>query len=265
MKIKHLKKIALIVLFVVYLPFSGIAWGMQGHRIVGQIADTYLTKQAKKEIFKILGTESIAITSNWPDFIRSDSTYSYLNSWHYINLKPGLNESEVKSYLANDTAIDAYTRINWLVAQLKNKTLEQQNKVLYLRLLIHIVGDIHQPLHVGRLDDRGGNTIKVLWFNNPYNLHQVWDERLIDFQQLSYTEYAETINHTTKAQRNEWQTQPVSEWIWQSYQLVEKIYTDVKPDDKLNHLYNFKHIGTVNQQLLKGGVHLASLLNDIFG
>lgn len=263
MTANHIKKVFLAGILL-YLPFSTMAWGMLGHRIVGQIADSYLSPKTKKEILKILGTESIAIASTWPDFIRSDSTYSYLNPWHYINLRPGLDESALKSYLASDTAINAYTRINWLVIQLKNKSLQQENKVLYLKLLIHIVGDIHQPLHTGRLDDLGGNKIKVLWNNNPYNLHQVWDDRLIDYQQLSYTEYAASINHTTKEQRAAWQAEPVSEWIWQSYQLVEKIYADVKPDDKLGAVYNFKNIATVNQQLLKGGVHLAGLLNKIF-
>ena len=92
----------------------------------------------------------------------------------------------------------------------------------------------------------------------------MWDTKLIDFQQLSYTEYATSINYTTKAQRNEWQAEPVSEWIWQSYQHTEKIYAETKPDSNLSYEYNFKFIGVVNQQLLKGGVHLAGLLNEIF-
>ena len=168
----RIKKTILLILFF-YLPFSSMAWGVLGHRIVGQIADTYLTKQTKKEIYKILGNESIAITSNWPDFIKSDPAYDYLDRWHYINLKAGLSESVVKAYLVTDTVTDAYTKINWLTVQLKNKELEQDKRVLYLRLLVHIVGDIHQPLHVGRPDDRGGNSIKILWFNNPFNLHQI--------------------------------------------------------------------------------------------
>ena len=196
----RIKKTTLLILFF-YLPFSSIAWGTLGHRIVGQIADTYLTKQTKKEIYKILGNESIAITSNWPDFIKSDPAYDYLGPWHYINLKAGLSETEVKNYLATDTVTDAYTKINWLTVQLKNKALEQVKKVLYLRLLVHIVGDIHQPLHVGRPDDRGGNGIKVNWFKDPTNLHSVWDSKLVDFQQLSYTEYAAAVNYSTKAQR----------------------------------------------------------------
>jgi hypothetical protein len=243
-----------------------MAWGVLGHRIVGQIADSYLTKHTKKEIYKILGTESIAMASNWPDFIKSDPSYSYLGPWHYINIKGGLGAAEINSFLAGDTATDAYTKINWIVAQLKNKDLPQEQKVLYLRLLIHIVGDVHQPLHVGRPDDKGGNTIKVLWFNNPYNLHQIWDEKLIEFQQLSYTEYTDAINFTSKAQRKEWQNEPLADWFWQSYQIAEKIYGDIKlPEEKLSYQYNFKYIAILNQQLLKGGVHLAGLLNDIFG
>ena len=241
-----------------------MAWGVLGHRIVGQIADTYLTKNTKREIFKILGNESVAIASNWPDFIKSDPAYKYLDIWHYINLKAGLTETDLKNYLATDTVTDAYTKINWLSTELKNKELEQDKKILYLRLLIHIVGDIHQPLHIGRSEDRGGNGVKVNWFKDPSNLHTVWDSKLIDFQQLSYTEYACSINYTTKAQRKEWQAEPIGDWIWQSYQQAEKIYTDTKPDANLSYEYNFKFIGVVNQQLLKGGVHLAGLLNEIF-
>ncbi|MBI3233025.1 MAG: S1/P1 Nuclease, partial [Bacteroidetes bacterium] len=87
-----IKRLAILTLFL-YLPFCSMAWGVLGHRIVGQIADTYLTKTAKKEIFKILGNESVAMASNWPDFIKSDPAYSYLNNWHYINFKGGLSEA----------------------------------------------------------------------------------------------------------------------------------------------------------------------------
>lgn len=257
------RKLAILFLFF-YLPSTSMAWGVLGHRIVGQIADSYLTKHSKKEIFKILGNESVAMASNWPDFIKSDPAYSYLNNWHYINFKSGLTETQMKDYLAVDTLTDAYTKINWLSTQLKNKELEQDKKVMYLRLLIHIVGDIHQPLHIGRYEDLGGNKIRLTWFKDSVNLHQVWDERLIDFQQLSYTEYACAINFTTKEQRMQWQAEPLGDWIWQSYQLAEKIYADTKPNDKLSYLYNFKYLAPLNQQLLKGGVHLAGLLNEIF-
>ena len=161
----------------------------------------------------------------------------------------------MKEYLDNDANIDAYTKLNFLISWLKKKDLNKENKLLYLRMLIHIV----------EADDKGGNDFKVNWFNNPTNLHSVWDSQLIEFQQLSYTEYAAAINHTTAEQRAEWQKAPISQWLFESNQIAEKLYSEIKPGDTLNYKYNFTHIDIVNQQLLKAGVRLAGLLNTIFG
>ncbi|MDB5221468.1 MAG: Nuclease [Chitinophagaceae bacterium] len=258
-----LKRILFIGLFF-YLPFQSNAWGVLGHRIVGQIAESYLTPNAKKEITKILGTETVAMAANWADFIKSDTTMAYLSPWHYADIKGGLSHADVLSYLKNDTATDAYTKLNFLIKELKNKNLSLDKKRMYLRLVIHIVGDIHQPLHVGHPEDEGGNKIRVTWFGTTTNLHSVWDSRLIDFQQLSYTEYTSAVNHTTKAQQLAWQKQPLKEWIYQTYQVAQNVYADIKPDDKLSYVYNYKYIDILNRQLLIGGIHLAALLNEIF-
>ena len=262
---KFLKQLIILCLLFT-IPFAGKAWGVLGHRIVGEIADSYLTRHAKKEIAKILDNESVAMTSNWADFIKSDPTYKYLYNWHFADIPAGMTQQQVLGYFATDTIVDAYTKIKFLTGELKNNrgNLSPELKLLYLRMLIHIVGDIHQPFHVGRPEDKGGNSIKLKWFDDPSNLHQVWDEKLINFQQLSYTEYTKAINFTTKEQRKEWQQQPVAEWFADTYFLTEKIYADTKADQRLDYLYNFKYIGSLNQQLLKGGVHLAGLLNDIF-
>ena len=207
----------------------------------------------------------MAITSTWPDFIKSDSSYKYLDPWHYINLRQGLSRDEIFSYLKSDTATDVYTRINFLVKELKGGKLSPEKKRMYLRLLIHFVGDVHQPMHVGRREDLGGNRVRLSWFNTPTNLHAVWDESLVNFQQLSYTEYARAINHTTAVQRKQWQQQPVSEWIVESYNIAQDLYGEIKtPEPKLGYDYNFRHVQTVNDRLLKGGVRLAGLLNSIF-
>jgi S1/P1 Nuclease len=263
-KYRHLKKLVILGLFL-YTPFCSMAWGLLGHRIVGEIADGYLTKKARKSIADILGNESLAMCSNWADFIRSDSNYNYLASWHYINIPAGLGKNELIARLEADTLTDAYTKINFLAKELKNKLLPQADKVLYLRMLVHLVGDVHQPLHAGRPEDLGGNKIKVLWFNEPYNLHQLWDDVLISFQKLSYTEYAEAINFTSKPQRAALQAEPVSHWFYNSYLAAEKIYSDVKTnEDKLGYQYNFKYKSLLDEQLLKAGIHLAGILNSIF-
>jgi hypothetical protein len=261
---KFFRKIILIcVLF--YIPFSGKAWGVLGHRIVGQIADSYLTKHTKKEIEKILGFESVAMASNWGDLIKSDPNYKYLYNWHFADIEGGMSHEEFDKYFAADTLVDAYTRLNFMINEMKNnKLLSPDQKRLYLRMIIHVVGDIHQPLHVGRTEDKGGNSIKVKWFDENSNLHQVWDEKLVNFQQLSSPEFAAAINHTTKEQRAAWQGQSIRDMMWDTYTLTEKVYADVQPDQRLDYVYNFKYVEPLKETLLRGGVHLAGILNDIF-
>lgn len=254
-----------IFLMAMALPQHSKAWGLLGHRIVGQIADSYLTKKARKSITAILGNESVAMCSNWADFVKSDSSYDYLGPWHYVNFVSGLSKDDVYAYLHNDSLVNAYTKGQWLIGQLKDRSLPLPTQQMYLRLLIHIIGDIHQPLHAGRLSDRGGNGIKVQWFRENKNLHQVWDEMLIDFQQLSYTEYASAINHATPEERKQMQQSPMEEWIWESYQHAEGIYAFIKtPDQRLNWDYNFKYKAILEHQLLNGGIRLAAVLNEIY-
>lgn len=258
------KFLFLIVFF--YLPFQSNAWGLLGHRIAGEIAGSYLTPKARIAIRQILGTESIAMAGNWADFIKSDTSYKYINQWHYINFDSSLSYSQMQRYLKNDTTADAYTKLNFLTLQLKNKNLPRSKKLMYLRLLIHIAEDVHQPFHSSRGGDAGGNEIKVSWFGRSSNIHRVWDEQLIDGQKLSYTEYAAAISHADAKQRITWQKQPLSKWLYDSYSISEQLHSELQaPDQKLGYEYNFKHINTLNEQLLKGGVHLAALLNEIFG
>ncbi|HET6767424.1 MAG TPA: S1/P1 nuclease [Chitinophagaceae bacterium] len=263
---KIFKFLLLTMGFAIISISSNAWWGQNGHRIVGEIAHTYLSNKAKKAIREILGNESIAMTSNWADFIKSDSTFNYLSPWHYMNVKQGLSQTDFNIVLQNDTVTDAYTKLNFLIEELKNQQLPPDKKQMYLRLLIHIAGDIHQPLHVGRFEDLGGNRIRVLWFGDSTNLHSVWDEKLIESQHLSYSEYVKAINHTTKNQRKQWQEQPMKEWFFESYQLAGKIYSGItQPHQRLSFRYNFDYIDMLNSQLLKGGVRLAGLLNSIFG
>jgi hypothetical protein len=264
MKNQLLKRL-LFIAAVFYLPIQSMAWGTQGHRICGQIASSYLTPNARKAIQQILGNESIALASNWADFIKSDPAYNYLSSWHYIDFDKTYTYPEMVQYLKQDTITDAYTKLNFLISELKKKDLSKTNKLLYLHMLIHIVEDVHQPMHVAHASDKGGNDFKVKWFSNDTNLHSVWDSQLIDFQQLSYTEYVVAINHSTSAQRAEWQKAPISQWLFESNQIAEKLYTEIKPGETLNYKYNFNHIDTLNQQLLKAGVRLAGILNELFG
>ncbi|MBK5269615.1 MAG: S1/P1 nuclease [Bacteroidia bacterium] len=261
---KRIKKIFLSTLLFCF-SYSAMAWGLTGHRVIGAIAESYLTAKAKMAVSAILGNESIAMSANWADFIKSDSTFNYLSPWHYFNIDQGKTKSEFMNLLRQDTATDAYTKINFLIKELKNKQLPGDKKLMYLRLLIHIVGDIHEPLHVGQFDDLGGNRVKVTWFGEASNLHSVWDEKLIESQKLSYTEYSNAINYTASKQRREWQKQPLSEWLFESYQIAGQLYNGItQPDQRLSYRYNFENLEILNQRLLKAGVRLAGILNQIF-
>ena len=253
-----------ILIFLFFAPFTSMAWGVLGHRIVGEVAESHLSSKARKAVKKILGNESMAMASNWPDFIKSNPNYKYLSTWHYVNFKAGLTKTEFDEFLATDIDKDAYNGIIFLTAELKKHDLPDSLKKQYLKILIHLVGDIHQPMHTGRYEDLGGNKIKVQWFNDDVNLHQVWDEKLVDFQQLSYTEYSNAINFSSKSMRKKLQSSPLSQWLYESYGIAENIYANTKPDDKLRFNYNYDYIEIVNNQLLKGGIRLAGLLNEIF-
>lgn len=264
---KRLFKVFLIV-FASYIPLKAMCWGQLGHRIVAEIADSYLTSRTKAAIKKILGNESIAMASNWADFVKSDTAFKYLDTWHYINFEKNLSYDQLKEVVKSDTGAvkDAYSAIVFLTRELKKKELPLAKKQMYLKLLIHIVGDVHQPLHVSPVGSTGGNDIRLQWFGQNSNLHRVWDSDLIEGQQLSYTEYADYLNHTTSAQRKQWQAEPLSKWLYDSYVIAQDLHNEIRDNNtRLSYRYNYDHIKTLNEQLLKGGVHLAGLLNEIFG
>jgi hypothetical protein len=246
------------------VPTRTQAWGMLGHRVVGGVAEYYLTPKARAAIKQLLGNESVAMAANWADFVKSDRNYDYLGAWHYINLPAGMTQQKLFDYLEKDTSTDVYTKLNFIIRQLKAKKSPKSTQALYLKLLIHLVGDLHQPMHAARPEDRGGNAMKLYWFNTTTNLHRLWDEQLVEYQQLSYTEHVAAINFATAAQVKQWQKDPIRQWVYESYRIAGKLYNEVKPEERLSYPYNYHHVETMNQQLLKAGIRLAGVLNSIY-
>jgi hypothetical protein len=128
--------------------------------------------------------------------------------------------------------------------------------------MVHFVGDVHQPLHVGRRADRGGNGVEVTWFRDQTNLHSVWDYLLIENERLSFSELAAFIDHPTLAELQAWQGSPVAEWVRESKAERERVYEI--GDGKLGYAYAYENIPLVKRRLLQAGVRLAGLLNAIF-
>lgn len=257
-----IKKLFFNVLFLSVITLvinqKSYAWGQNGHRTVGYIAEQHLSKKTKKMIAKILGNESLAMASTWPDFVKSDSAYDYTHKWHYVNITKGEKYSEEGSPKEN-----IVKEIKRLSQQLQDPNTTLADKKVALRFIIHLVGDIHQPMHIGQAEDLGGNRIRMEWFGRKTNLHRIWDSDLIDSQNLSYTELGNSINYSNKAQIKDWQNSSVEHWANESKLICNELY-ETSDDDISTYKYIYRYYPVVEQQLLVGGVRLAGLLNEIF-
>ncbi len=251
-----------------FFSSSIFAWGLTGHRVVAEIASFYLSPKAKKQIAGILDNESMAMVANWSDFIKSDTSYKYTNPWHYTNFSDGLEKDAFISQLKSIKEPNAYLLILELSESLKNPQTPKKDKAFALKFLIHIMGDVHQPMHVGRKEDLGGNKIYVKWFGKKSNLHRVWDEDLVDYQQLSYTEMANAYNLLAKENFSTWKQNDLAEWMFESYLISRNLYAQIaemkEEEPNLKYDYDFINNAILRIQLAKGGVRLATTLNQIF-
>ena len=253
-----MKKIIVSILLV-SISFGSFAWGPTGHRASGLVAQKYLNKKARKALERILSGQSLAIASTWMDEIRSDSTFNYTADWHWVTIQDGQNYDQSEKN-PNGDVIQTLERI---INELKSGKLSAKEEAERVKFLIHLIGDIHQPLHVGGGNDRGGNDVKVMWFSSNSNLHRVWDSDMIEDSRLSYTELAESLGKPTEAQVHAWQKTSIQDWAKESMTFRKQIY-DIG-NGKLGYRYSYLNFPTVREQLLKAGVRLAGVLNDIYG
>lgn len=235
-------------------------WGKTGHRVVGEVAADYLDRRARRAVDRILGPESLAIASTWMDEIKSDSAYDHTHDWHWVTIPDGMRYEETEK---NPNG-DLIRTLERLVAELKAGDLSPGQEAKHLKMLIHLVGDIHQPLHIGTGEDQGGNEVEVRWFYEPSNLHRVWDSEMIDDSKLSYTELTRAVNHPGEKEIRRWQESTVRDWAYESMELRGEVY-DLPEDGRLGYRYTYKNWDLVQRQLLKAGVRLAGVLNDIYG
>ena len=260
MKVQFLTTI--IGLFITSIVFAtNPFWGATGHRTTGKIAENHLTKRAKKQIDNILKGESLDFVSTYGDEIKSDKKYSEFYTWHYVNMPLDSRYEDAKKNPKGDLV----TGINRCISVLKNKTSSDEDRAFYLRMLVHLIGDLHQPMHIGRQEDKGGNTIQVQWFGRGTNLHRVWDTDMIEEWNMSYIELANNAEDLSKEQIKNLQKGSVIDWVHDTHKQSKIAYESVKVGENLKYRYSYDHFGTVRKQLQKGGIRLAKLLNDIFG
>ncbi|MFP5471120.1 MAG: S1/P1 nuclease [Bacteroidia bacterium] len=255
MKTRHIFSSFLFLLFC----YSAFSWGETGHRAIGEIAQSNLTKKANKKITAVLNGETIAEASTWMDEIRSDSTYNKYEDWHWVTIPDGQTYANTEK----NTNGDVIYAINFLIDTLKKGVTNPKMESEYLKMLIHLVGDIHQPLHVGKGDDKGGNTVGVTWFGERSNLHRVWDSEMINSKRFGYTELATLLNKVNKDTVLQWQSDNVLVWASESMGLRQDVYT-LPENHKLGYEYMYHNWNTVKHRLTQAGIRLAGILNDIY-
>jgi len=237
------------------------AWGQTGHRITGAIAEQYLTDEAKAAVKKLLPNESLAEASTYADENRSNPDEFWqkeAGAYHYVTVPKGKHYHEVGAPEKGD-AVTALKKFSTMV---KDNTATLKERQRALRFIVHIIGDLHQPLHAGNGTDKGGNDLKLEFFWEQSNLHRVWDSGLIDRRQLSYTEWTNWLSEKiTPEQVAAWNTLDPLVYIAESSAIRDSIYPE---SERLSWDYLYQHLPTATLRLQEGGVRIAAYLNDLF-
>ncbi|TMP39481.1 S1/P1 nuclease [Pseudoalteromonas rubra] len=256
-----------LVLSTLIFSTYALSWGMNGHRVVGELAQQHLTSTTEKSVKALLAEDSLAEVSTWADEMRSSTETFWKKQsgkWHYINIKdPGsMARYDDKSVVHRHDVKHILDGINYSVSVLENTKSSKEDKQFALKFLVHLVGDAHQPFHAGRSEDRGGNLIKVTFFKEETNLHSVFDTKLIEHQGLSYRELSDFIVTRDKKKIAQMLNSRPADWLVESNQIAEKIYNGNETD--ISWAYIHRYTPVVKSRLLQGGIRLAGLLNQIF-
>lgn len=248
------------VVLVSILPSFG--WGQTGHRVVGEIATSQLKPCTEKKIAAILQGESLAMCSTWMDEVKSDKAYDHWDPWHYCTIGDHQSYAEAGTPSQGDILM----KLDEITRELETKKFKHGGEANAIKILVHLLGDLHQPLHVGRGDDKGGNDFKIKYFGKSSNLHRIWDSDLIDGTQLSYTEYSQHLLRTTTQDRvKQHQSGSYLDWANESKALrMAGIYPPADLEN-LSYQYGYENYSRLEERLVQAGVRLAMVLNRIYG
>lgn len=257
------------------------AWGPQGHRLVALIAADHLTDTARRNVAWLLDGRSLADVSVWADEIRDGLYQTY--GWHFVNIdvKAAAYDRErdcppqagVEPGTSSDRWRDCIVdRILYNRERLANQKLDRPDRAIALKFLVHMVGDVHQPMHALGLA-RGGNDIPVQAFGSPdcqsgsgrpfpCNLHVIWDTTLIGHRRLDDQQYHAAL--TTAIARHGWDRRSTDDpgaWATQSH--VAGNAALLPAYGNADEAYYQKQITVVDERLALAGLRLAKLLNDV--
>ena len=255
------KKLFLSLSILSLTALQGFSWGQKGHDVTAFIAENHLTPATKHAVDSILKGKSIVYYSNWLDNASHTPEYAYTKTWHYKNIDP--NETFENAPILETG--DVVTAIQEQAAILQDKA-SGTDKALALKILVHLMGDIHQPMHMGRRMDRGGNNVKLKWFYNNSNLHSIWDTKVLESgHNWTFTEWQQQIDRATPDEEAAIIAEGTPEkWGKECYEIATKIYDTTPADSTLSYDYVAEWTPVIETQLLRAGLRLADVLNSIY-
>jgi hypothetical protein len=261
MKHKYYLSLTLIIFSIVLA-----SWGRTGHRTIGKLAGNHLNPKAQDAVQELLGNESLADVASWADEVRSKEAYRKTGSWHFLNLPLGLNYTDFQKQVINMTDENVYSALLQAEKTLKNPAAPKETQVEALKFLVHFVGDLHQPMHISRAEDKGGNTIQLNYEDKGTNLHSLWDTKLLEKQGLSYEQLASKYDNVPAKTITQWQKDPLMKWLWESYEISSKLYAEVDQmsSRKIDDAYYQKHLPSIEVRIQQAGIRLAGVLNRIY-
>ena len=256
-----MKRLFLVLIAALY-ALNSFGWGQKGHDVVAYIAECNLTPKAYKNVVKILDGHSLVYYANWMDNASNTADYRYTKTWHYANVDEGFTYETMEKNPKGDIV----TAINEIVLKLKSGKLSPEQEAVNLKFLIHLVGDIHAPMHAGRLSDIGGNKTYVTYFGRKTKLHSLWDTPMVDdIHRWSYTEWQQQLDkHCSVERKAELAQGTAVDWLTESHEMAVDIYEASPEDKKLSYDYQNLFAQRLEQRILAGGIRLAWILNEIY-
>lgn len=254
------------VLLTATISLILMSWGYTGHRTIGRITESYLSANAKAAVKDLLGDEDIADAATWADEARKFPELKETANWHFLNLPLGLSYKDFKNMVDTMKQANVYSALIKAEGTLKQKTASKKEKINALKFVLHFVGDIHQPMHVSRAEDKGGNTIQLNYEGKGTNLHSLIDTKLLEHQGLKFDSLALKFNQIPKRKVRRWQKTPIIKWAWESYKISSKLYAEVDKMETrtIGDDYYKEHIGMVEERIQQASIRLAGLLNEIY-
>jgi hypothetical protein len=243
----------LLLLVLCALGSQAFAWGLQGHQVIANVAWQALTPKSRDEVSQLLALEpgqTLESIATWADEHRSPAT----SSWHYVNFPRNSCKFEPERDCAGGQCVVGAIEKNLSVLA---SNADDKARLKALKYLVHLVGDIHQPLHAGYKDDRGGNTYSLRAFMRQSNLHSVWDSGLI--AQLDLDNQALTRILQRSVAPKEVLEISVVGMAEESCRLVAS--PGFYPEEKVTQEYVQRFMPLLQQRLSSAGYRLAAVIN----